>query len=214
MRNVSGRRGRVCFQVGATACAKALRHNTQKLALLGQHEKFRKCMALPCFNDVSLPKFLSSAGRSRRETDPAHLASPLLHNHHHTRFVSLDQHKHDHFRAIALSAASFWNILSHLFTWLTPYHSLGLISSVRLSRAISPESSCLLVPIAVHIAKDCIVNYDYFSCYYVYCLPATLECSMRRECRDTILFLLYPWCPGQSLTLYFVRNLLNKEMKT
>lgn len=37
---------------------------------------------------------------------------------------------------------------------------------------------------------------------------------MRHEGRDTILFLLYHWCPGQSLTLYLIRNLLNKEMKT
>lgn len=67
VRNVSDRRERICFKVGETACAKALRHNTQKLALLGQHEKFRKCKALPCFNGTSLPQFLSSAGKAWHE---------------------------------------------------------------------------------------------------------------------------------------------------
>lgn len=39
---LSDKRKRVNFKVEETICAKALRHNMQNLAILGQHEQFRK----------------------------------------------------------------------------------------------------------------------------------------------------------------------------
>ena len=88
-------REKVGFKAGETACAKARRHNTQKLATLGLCEQFGKSMALPCFNDTSLPKFLSLAGEAWHETVPAHLRNPVscfTTTSHMGSFLSLDHH--------------------------------------------------------------------------------------------------------------------------
>lgn len=56
---LSDKRERVNFKVGETVCAKALRHNMQNLAILVQHEQFRKYRALPASMTHHCPSSLA-----------------------------------------------------------------------------------------------------------------------------------------------------------
>lgn len=110
--------------------------------------------APPHFQDASLPKLLSSDGRAWCEAVPAHLCKPIScftttsHTGSSCPWMIINMIASELLPLLFLFSGTFFPICSH--GWPLP-HSSDLTSSVRPSRAISPEARPLPFLLTAHV---------------------------------------------------------------